>query len=50
MLRLILLEAGLDIKVSIDEKNNMTITASKGELTIDEIREWIKKHLIKLDL
>lgn len=46
MLRLFLREAGFDIEASSDEKYNITISASKGDLTIDTIREWIKKHLI----
>lgn len=49
MLRLFLIESSFDIEASINDKYNMTIAASKGELTMDEIPEWIKKHLIKLD-
>jgi len=45
MLRLFLLETGRDITASQDEKYNMTIAASKGELQINDIRDWIILHL-----
>ena len=45
MLRLFLLESGRDITASQDEKYNMTIAASKGELKINDIRDWIILHL-----
>lgn len=45
LLRLILLEHNLDIIATEDEKYNMTIAASKGEIRIEEIKVWIKEHL-----
>ncbi|MFB9845086.1 type II toxin-antitoxin system death-on-curing family toxin [Mucilaginibacter ginsenosidivorans] len=47
MLRLILLESGLDIQASEMGKYEMTISASKGDLTIDQIKLWIKTKLTK---
>ncbi len=45
MLRLFLLESGRDITASQDEKYKMTIAAGKGELKINDIRDWIILHL-----
>jgi len=45
MLRLFLLESGKDIIASQDQKYSMTIAASKGELKINDIRDWIILHL-----
>ncbi|MBS1531344.1 MAG: type II toxin-antitoxin system death-on-curing family toxin [Bacteroidetes bacterium] len=49
LLRTFLIVSGLDIQATEFDKYEMTIAASQGHITIDDIREWIKKHLIKLD-
>lgn len=46
LLRLHLLESGSDIQASELEKYEMTIAASKGELDIDQIKNWIKSRII----
>lgn len=43
LLRLTLLENGLDIIASEDEKYDMTISASKGELNFDGIKLWLSE-------
>jgi len=45
MLRLFLLESGTDIVASEDDKYNMTVASSIGELKINDIRDWIILHL-----
>lgn len=46
LLRLTLLESGYDISATQDEKYDMTIAASKGEIRIEEIKSWISDKLI----
>ncbi len=45
LMRLILLENQLNIITGQDEKFDFVIKAAKGELTFDQISEWIKDHL-----
>ncbi|WP_369410112.1 type II toxin-antitoxin system death-on-curing family toxin [Hufsiella arboris] len=47
LMRLILLEQGLDISASQDEKYEMVINASKGKIRIEEISQWITDNLKK---
>lgn len=49
LMRLILLENGFDIAASQDEKYEMVIAASKGEIRFDEIRKWIGSKMFKID-
>ena len=44
-MRLILFEAGLDLKASQDDKYQMVIAASKGEIRFEEIKHWIQTHI-----
>jgi len=44
-MRLLLLEAGLDIDVPEDEKYDFIIGIAKGELKFPDICDWIKKNL-----
>lgn len=46
LLRLTLLESGYDISATQDEKYDMTIAASKGDVRIEEIKSWISDKLI----
>ena len=46
LMRLILLENGLDISSDQDEKYLMIIDASIGKLRFDNIRDWIQCRLI----
>ncbi|MDB5086764.1 MAG: doc [Mucilaginibacter sp.] len=46
LLRLTLLESGYDISATQDEKYDMTIAASKGDIRIEEIKSWISDKLI----
>src|ERR1700760_1587846 len=41
LMRLTLLENNLDIVASQEEKYEMTIAASKGEIGFDEIKQWL---------
>jgi death-on-curing protein len=45
LLRLILLKYDLDISATEDEKYDMTIAASSGEIRIEEIKAWITEKL-----
>jgi len=47
LMRLILLENNLDIEATQNEKYNMVIAASKGEIRFDSIRAWIQSRLKK---
>lgn len=49
LMRLILLENGFDITANQDEKYEMVIAASKGEIRFDEIRKWIGSKMLKMD-
>lgn len=46
LMRLVLLESDFDISATQNEKYEMTIAASKGELKNEEIKLWIKGKLI----
>lgn len=43
----LLLESRYDISATQDEKYDMTIAASTGEIRFDEIKDWINTKLIK---
>ena len=45
LMRLILLENGLDIKTSQDDKYQLVIEASMGIIRFDEIKTWIKSRM-----
>jgi death-on-curing protein len=45
LMRLILLQAGLDILANQDEKYSMVISVSKGELRFDEIKQWLIENV-----
>lgn len=47
LMRLILLDNGLDLAADQDEKYKMVISASMGEMRFDEIKSWIQKRLKK---
>jgi len=46
LMRLVLLESDFDVSATQNEKYEMTIAASKGELKNEEIKLWIKGKLI----
>lgn len=46
-MRLILLDNGLDVAATQDDKYKMVNSASKGEMRFDEIRNWIQERLEK---
>lgn len=48
LMRLILLENGFDITASQDEKYEMVITASMGQIRFDEIKNWIAERVIRV--
>ena len=45
LMRLILLEYGLDIKAGENKKYGFVIAAAKGEIKFDQIKEWIDDNL-----
>jgi death-on-curing protein len=47
LMRLILLNYGFDIFAEQDDKYKMVISASKGDLRFDEIKQWIEIRLRK---
>jgi death-on-curing protein len=47
LMRLTLLENGLDIVCTQDEKYEMVIAASKGEIRFDDIKLWIESRIVK---
>lgn len=47
LMRLFLLENGLDIIASQGEKYDLVISVSKGEVRFDEIKSWIESRLKK---
>jgi death on curing protein len=44
-MRLVLLDKGLDIVATQEEKYKMVISASKGDIRFDEIKSWIQAHI-----
>lgn len=45
LMRLLLLQSGIDLLATEEEKYQLVIAVSKGELNIDEIKSWIRTHL-----
>lgn len=45
LMRLILLENNLDIDASQNEKYEFVISAAKGEIKFDAIRDWLINHM-----
>jgi death-on-curing protein len=43
LMRLTLIDNNLDITASQDEKYEMTISASKGIMRLDEIKQWLSE-------
>lgn len=49
LMKAILKEANLDIMAYDDEKYQMTIAASCGEIRFDEIKAWIAERLVQIN-
>jgi death-on-curing protein len=47
LMKLVLMESGLDFEADQDEKYRMVIASSKGEMRFEEIKNWIQDHLRK---
>ena len=47
LMRLILLDNGLDVVADQDDKYKMVISASTGDIRFDEIKNWIQARLKK---
>lgn len=45
LMRLLLLENGLDISSTQEEKYDFVISASKGEFRFEEIKKWIQSNI-----
>ncbi len=48
-LRLMLNKYGLDVMAFEEEKYQMTIAASSGQMRFDEIKQWIDEHLVSIN-
>ena len=44
--RLTLMDYGIDLEATQDEKYAMVISASKGEIRFNEIRDWLGSHSV----
>ena len=42
--RLLLMNEQLDIQAEQDQKHELVISISKGDLTFDQIKEWLEKN------
>ncbi len=49
LLRTMLSIYNLDIMAFEDEKYDMTIAASSGQIRFDEIKHWIENHLVSIN-
>jgi len=49
LMRLTLLENNFDIAASQKEKYEMTISASKGEIGFDQIKQWLSQRIKEND-
>jgi len=49
MLRYVLSINGFDVLAFEDEKYEMTIAASSGQIRFDEIKLWIEAHLVSIN-
>jgi len=49
LLKLVLNIYGYDVIAFEDEKYQMTIAASSGEIRFDEIKSWIEERLVKIN-
>jgi death-on-curing protein len=49
LMRLTLMDFYFDVMASDDEKYKMTISASTGEIRLDEIKLWIDEHLVPIN-
>jgi death-on-curing protein len=47
LMRLVLLDSGLDIVANQNEKYKMVISASTGEMRFEDIKDWIQTRLKK---
>ena len=47
LMRLILMDHGLDITANHKDKYDFVISIASGDLNYDQIKEWIKDHMIK---
>lgn len=47
LMRLILLDNGLDIVADQEEKYQLVISASQGDIRFDDIKTWIQARLKK---
>ena len=47
LMRMILMEYGLDITANQKDKYDFVISIASGDLNHDQIKEWIKDHIIK---
>jgi death-on-curing protein len=49
VMRALLIMFDLDVMAFDDEKYEMTIAASSGQIRFDEIKVWIQEHLVQVN-
>lgn len=47
LMKMVLMESGLDLEADQDEKYRMVIASSTGAMRFEEIKNWIQDHLTK---
>ena len=47
LMRLLLIESGLDIDASQEEKYDLVIGIASGQIKLHEIIEWLNVHIVK---
>ena len=50
LMRLTLMDYYFDVMAFEEEKYQMTIAASTGQIRFDEIKQWIEDHLVSINL
>lgn len=46
--RLLLMESGLDIEATQEQKYEFAMAVSKGETNFEQIRDWLKEHCVSI--
>lgn len=49
LMHLMLLDSGLDIQATQDEKYKVVIAASRGEIRFEAIKTWIQTRIINVE-
>jgi death on curing protein len=47
--RLLLMESGLDIEATQEQKYEFVMAVSKGETNFEQIRDWLNEHCVSIE-